>query len=141
PLLSNQMFIKERILQGLSLRDVRLTVKDKNNKPIISHRMDMVFTHLGTSGPAVLRSSQFVVKLLNKDHQEVSIYIDTITDQYQEPLYQLYPRLIEDSGKKWIKNILIGLAPERYLLFILAQSKVDSELKCANIYQEHLRTI
>src|SRR5690625_4891276 len=125
PLLSNQMFIKERILQGLSLRDVRLTVKDKNNKPIISHRMDMVFTHFGISGPAVLRCSQFVVKLLNKDHQEVSIYIDTIPDQNQEQLYQQYRRLIEDSGKKSIKNILKGLAPERYLLFILAQSKVD----------------
>jgi len=141
PLLSNQMFIKERILQGLSLRDVRLTVKDKNNKPIISHRMDMVFTHFGISGPAVLRCSQFVVKLLNKDHQEVSIYIDTIPDQNQEQLYQQYRRLIEDSGKKSIKNILKGLAPERYLLFILAQSKVDSELKCANVSQEQLRTI
>src|SRR5699024_5345127 len=86
-------------------------------------------------------SSLFPYTTLFRSHQEVSIYIDTIPDQNQEQLYQQYRRLIEDSGKKSIKNILKGLAPERYLLFILAQSKVDSELKCANVSQEQLRII
>src|SRR5699024_11587560 len=61
-------------------------------------------------------SSLFPYTTLFRSHQEVSSYIDTIPDQNQEQLYQQYRRLIEDSGKKSIKNILKGLAPERYLL-------------------------
>lgn len=141
PLLSNQQFIQEKELQGLALRDVRLTVKNKDNKPIVSHQMDMLFTHFGISGPAVLRCSQFVVKLLNKDHQQVSVYIDAIPEQNQEQLYQTYSQLIDQSGKKSVKNVLKGIVPERYLLFILNKNNINPELKCANLSREKLRAI
>src|SRR5690625_7731048 len=48
-LTSNEPFIKKKILQGLSLRGIALSVLNKNNKPIITHHMDMVFTHFGIS--------------------------------------------------------------------------------------------
>lgn len=140
-LLSNEQFIKERTLQGLSLRDAELTVKDQTNKTIISHRMDMIFTHFGLSGPAVLRCSQFVVKLLNKDHQRVSIFIDTIPDKNQEQLYENYRTQIDQSAKKAIKNLFKGIVPERYLLFIFEKNQIDPELKCANLSNEQLRAI
>ncbi len=66
PLTSAESFIKEKTLQGLSLRDVALSVLNPKGKPIITHQMDMIFTHLGVSGPAVLRCSQFVVKAMKK---------------------------------------------------------------------------
>src|SRR5690625_1524434 len=137
-LLSNQTFIKEKTLQGLSLRDAELTVKDKTNKSIISHRMDMIFTHFGLSGPAVLRCSQFVVKLLKQDHQQVSIYIDTLPDENQEQLFNKYKELSNDSAKKSIKNLFKGIVPERYLLFILDQNNIDPELKSANLSNEQI---
>src|SRR5699024_11814962 len=56
-LTSNEEFIKNKSLQGLSLRDVSLTVLNKKKKPLITHQMDMIFTHFGVSGPAVLRCS------------------------------------------------------------------------------------
>lgn len=140
-LLSNDPFIKSKSLQGLSLRDAKLTVKDKMNKPVISHQMDMIFTHFGLSGPAVLRCSQFVVKLLNKDHQQVSIFIDTVPDKNIELLYDNYRKLIDDSARKSVKNLFKGIVPERYLLFIFEQNKIDPELKCANLSNEQLRNI
>jgi len=140
-LLSNQTFIKEKTLQGLSLRDAELTVKDKTNKSIISHRMDMIFTHFGLSGPAVLRCSQFVVKLLKQDHQQVSIFIDTLPDENQEQLFNKYKELSNDSAKKSIKNLFKGIVPERYLLFILDQNNIDPELKSANLSNEQIRQI
>src|SRR5690625_4997915 len=72
-LTSAEKFIHNRTLQGLSLRDIALTVLNKNNTPVITHEMDMVFTHFGISGPAVLRCSQFVVKELMKGRNEVSM--------------------------------------------------------------------
>ncbi|BAM47014.1 BaiN/RdsA family NAD(P)/FAD-dependent oxidoreductase [Amphibacillus xylanus] len=140
-LTSNEPFIKEKTLQGLSLRDVKLTVKDKTNKSVISHRMDMIFTHFGLSGPAVLRCSQFVVKLLKDDHQFVSIFIDAVPDTNQEQLYQTYRTIIEQSAKKSIKNVFKGIVPERYLLYIFEKNKLDPELKAANLANEQLRQI
>ena len=64
PILSNEPFIRDRSLQGLALRDINLSVLNPKGKAIISHKMDMLFTHFGLSGPAALRCSQFVVKAL-----------------------------------------------------------------------------
>lgn len=66
PITSSEPFIKEKTLQGLSLRDISLSVLNQKGKPIITHKMDMIFTHFGISGPAVLRCSQYVVKELRK---------------------------------------------------------------------------
>src|SRR5690606_8581305 len=77
-LTSKETFIREKTLQGLSLRDIELSVLNKRNKPIITHRMDMIFTHFGISGPAVLRCSQFVVKELMRGRQTVSMVLDVL---------------------------------------------------------------
>ncbi|MDP4106976.1 MAG: aminoacetone oxidase family FAD-binding enzyme, partial [Bacillota bacterium] len=66
PITSNEPFIQAKTLQGLSLRDINLSVLNPKGKPLISHRMDMIFTHFGISGPAVLRCSQFVIKAMKK---------------------------------------------------------------------------
>src|SRR5699024_6498074 len=70
-LTSNEPFILKKSLQGLSLNDISLSVLNKKGKSIITHRMDMIFTHFGISGPAVLRCSQFVVKELMKGNTSV----------------------------------------------------------------------
>ena len=64
PLTSNDSYIRNKDLQGLSLRDISLTVWNPKGKKIIQHMGDMIFTHFGISGPTALRCSQFVVKLL-----------------------------------------------------------------------------
>lgn len=66
PLTSKEEFIVKRELQGLSLRDVAVSVLNKKGKPLITHQMDMLFTHFGLSGPAILRCSQFAVKEFRK---------------------------------------------------------------------------
>lgn len=65
-LTSDEDWIRSRELQGLSLRDVVLTVKDGRGKSVVQHRGDMIFTHFGLSGPAALRCSGFVLRTLLK---------------------------------------------------------------------------
>ncbi|WP_456274899.1 NAD(P)/FAD-dependent oxidoreductase [Bacillus sp. AK031] len=127
PLTSDEPFIKEKELQGLSLRDIELSVLNPKGKPLITHKMDMIFTHLGISGPAVLRCSQYVVKAMKKwklDH--VTMNIDSIPDKNEEMLFQELNSLIKkEEEKKAVKNILKGLVPERYLLFLLERAEID----------------
>ena len=42
----------------------------------ISHKMDMIFTHFGISGPAALRCSQFVYKEQNQKTKEINMQLD-----------------------------------------------------------------
>ncbi len=44
-------------MQGLSLKNVRLTVRDGGKKPVFSDFGEMLFTHFGVSGPLVLSAS------------------------------------------------------------------------------------
>src|SRR5699024_7870252 len=80
-LTSSESFIKNKDLQGLSLRDIALSVLNKKNKPIITHQMDMIFTHFGIWGPAALRCSQFVVKELMKGRKTVTMLLDLLPHQ------------------------------------------------------------
>ncbi|MCB2753288.1 NAD(P)/FAD-dependent oxidoreductase, partial [Listeria monocytogenes] len=66
PITSSEPFIKQKVLQGKSVRDVCLSVLNAKGKPILTHQMDMIFTHFGVSGPAALRGSMFVLRELKK---------------------------------------------------------------------------
>lgn len=141
PLTSSEPFIKEKVLQGLSLRDVAVSVLNPKGKPLITHQMDMIFTHFGVSGPAVLRCSQFVVKALKKwNLKEVTISIDCLPDKKTEPLFQEISALVKAEPKKSIKNILKGYLPERYLLFLLEWNDIDLTCQGANLSSEKIRS-
>ncbi len=141
PITSNEPFIQEKTLQGLSLRDVALSVVNPKGKVIITHKMDMIFTHFGISGPAVLRCSQYVVKAMKKfKTNAVSVSIDAIPDTNEEQLFQSIVRDLKQDAKKAIKNVLKGLLPERYLLFLLDKNEIDPLVTYDNLSNEKLRS-
>ncbi|EKN66001.1 hypothetical protein BABA_17697 [Neobacillus bataviensis LMG 21833] len=141
PVTSSEPFIKNKTLQGLSLRDINLSVLNPKGKPIITHRMDMLFTHFGISGPAVLRCSQFVVKAMKKwNLKEVSMSLDALPDKKEEEIFQEINKLVKSEPKKSIKNTLKGLVPERYLLFLLEQSGIDPSEQGGTVSNEKIRS-
>src|SRR5690606_18145664 len=104
-------------------------------------RMDMLFTHFGLSGPAVLRCSQFVVKELKKsENQEVLMAIDSLPDKKGEEIFQEISQWVKENPKKSIKNILKGYLPERYLHFLLKKNDLDPQIQGANISSEKIRS-
>lgn len=140
PLTSDEPFVKKKELQGLSLRSVGLSVLNPKGKKIITHKMDMIFTHLGISGPAVLRCSQYVVKAMKKwNLTHVAMQIDSIPDQNEEQLFQSIHKQVKEEGKKAAKNIFKGLVPERYLLFLLDRAEIDHDEKGDHISSEKIR--
>lgn len=140
PLTSDEPFVKKKELQGLSLRSVELSVLNPKGKKIITHKMDMIFTHLGISGPAVLRCSQYVVKAMKKwNLTHVAMQIDSMPDQNEEQLFQSIHKQVKEDGKKAAKNIFKGLVPERYLLFLLDRAEIDHDEKGDHISSEKIR--
>lgn len=126
PLTSSEPFIAERTLQGLALRDVDLSVLNKKGKAKITHRMDMIFTHFGISGPAVLRCSMFVHQVMKQDKTDTAtMKIDALPDTSVGELKQQFQKLVKDAGDKSAKNALKGIVPERYLVFGLEHVGID----------------
>ncbi|PAV30103.1 aminoacetone oxidase family FAD-binding enzyme [Virgibacillus profundi] len=140
-LTSTEAFIKNKSLQGLSLRNVALTVLNKKNKPIITHQMDMIFTHFGVSGPAVLRCSQFVVKEFMKGQQHVPMMLDVLPEENEHKLVEDILSSMEANPKKSIKNLIKGIIPERLLSYLLSKNNVNEEQKAGNISKESIRSI
>lgn len=140
PLTSSELFIKNKALQGLSLRDVEVSVLNPKDKPLITHQMDMIFTHFGLSGPAILRCSQFVVKAMKKwKLKKVSVRINALPGQNGEKTFQEIISLKKSEPKKSIKNLLKGIVPERYLLFHLEEVGIDPTAQAVSITNELLR--
>lgn len=142
PLLSNETFIRSKELQGLALRDAEVSVLKKNGKAIITHKMDMLFTHFGLSGPAVLRCSQFVVKEMKKNGgNAVTMRINALPDYNAESAFQLIMKKAKDDPKKALKNVWKGIVPERWLLFLMQQAGIDESSTGADLSNEFAREL
>ncbi|EQB35659.1 hypothetical protein M948_11490 [Virgibacillus sp. CM-4] len=140
-LTSNEPFIQNKSLQGLSLRDIKLTVLNKNHKPIVSHQMDMIFTHFGVSGPAVLRCSQFVVKELRKGQSSVTMQLDTIPQHNEQELFNKLLKLVEEHPRKSLKNLLKGWIPERLMAYLFQRHRITDDEKGSSISKLTIRNI
>lgn len=142
PVISKEDFIQARELQGLALRDVAVSVLNKKGKVLVTHQMDMLFTHFGLSGPAVLRCSQFVVKeLMKTGYEPVTMGIQTLTNYNEETCLQYLNKLIKEDPKKAVKNIWKGIAPERWLLFLCEQANIDVQVTGAELSQDKIRQL
>ncbi|PQF00480.1 aminoacetone oxidase family FAD-binding enzyme [Enterococcus faecium] len=125
PLISDEPYIQEKTLQGLSLQDITLRVLNKKGRVLTEHTMDLLFTHFGISGPAALRCSSFVNKELEKTGEPVTLSLDCFPTQTKQDLIHL---LTEKSKatKKNLVNAWHGLLPERLLVFFLERLEMDS---------------
>ncbi|TSB48126.1 NAD(P)/FAD-dependent oxidoreductase [Alkalicoccobacillus porphyridii] len=142
PITSDDPFIKKKALQGLSLRDIELSVINPKGKIIKTHEGDMIFTHFGISGPASLRCSQYVVKALKKfDVSSIELRVDLFPGKSEEDLFQELWKSVKAEPKKQLKNVLKVVTQERMLLYLYEHLSIPSEATCANISHEVLRQL
>jgi predicted Rossmann fold flavoprotein len=65
--------------------------------------------------------------------------IDALPDKKEEQIFQEIMKLVKNEPKKSIKNLLKGMLPERYLLFLLEESEIDHSEQGGTISNEKLR--
>ncbi len=128
PIVVNEEWCPE--LQGLSLKNVSLTVKNNKNKEVYSDFGEMIFTHYGISGPMVLSAS---AHLNLKKCRNYSFSIDFKPALSPE---QLDKRILKDFEKyinKDIINSLDDLLPKKFIPVAVKLSKIDPHKKCHEI--------
>ena len=117
-----------RMLQGLSLRNVTLTLSRKG-KTLYSELGEMLFTHFGISGPIVLEASCH----LPEPPAGASLEIDLKPGLTAE---QLDARILRDfsaAGKKLLRNELTSLLPSRLADLFPQLCGIPAALPCSQV--------
>lgn len=128
PFNAKEEYVKE--LQGLSLRNIAVTIMD-GNKEVYSDFGELLFTHFGVSGPTVISASSKLTSLINE--RQLMLFIDL-----KPPLDEkhLDERILRDFGQninKSIKNALDGLYPKKMIPVIIGLSGINENKKVNEI--------
>ncbi|MBB6730224.1 NAD(P)/FAD-dependent oxidoreductase [Cohnella zeiphila] len=141
PITSDEPWIASRELQGLSLRDVTLTVLDGKGKKVVSHEGDMIFTHFGLSGPAALRCSQFVVKTLREGRGPATVAIDLFPGERVERLAAEWGTASRSDPRKAVKTLVRQKLTERLVPLLLRLAGMDPDAGVANVPKAKWETL
>lgn len=137
--------IKERTecqqMQGLSLRNVAITIKDTvHNKNIYEDFGEMIFTHFGVSGPIILSASSHLIRYKNIDDLlldgQVKLCIDLKPALSEQQLDMRIRRDFEEFHKKEFKNSLDKLLPKKLIQYVIAKSGINKNKKVNEITKE-----
>lgn len=124
-------------LMGLSLKNVQLTVLEKDKK-IFSDFGELLFTHFGLSGPLVLSASAHMRHFGEKPYR-ISIDLKPALDEAQ-----LHKRVISDFEKYKnydFGNALGDLLPRKLIAIMIVRTGIDARTKVHSITREQRQTL
>jgi predicted Rossmann fold flavoprotein len=134
-------------MQGLSLKNVKIQLKDRRKKKIIYEDFgEMLFTHWGVSGPTILSASAHLLRYpkvedLLQNHQ-IYLKIDLKPVLTVEKLEERVLRDFTKFKNKEFKNSLDELLPKKMIESIVEITKIEPDKKVNAITkQERLRLV
>jgi len=113
-----------RDVQGLTLKEVRLTVYDNKGAKVFDEQGDMIFTHFGVSGPLILSASRHI---LDCGYRGSVLNIDLIPGLAEERLDLLIQTDFARYSRKQFSNSLNDLLPKSLINVIAKLSGIDRE--------------
>ena len=125
-------------MQGLSLRNVTLTVKNKKNKVIFEELGELLFTHFGISGPLVLSASAHM-RDFEKDSYRLIIDLKPALDEKK-----LDERLLRDFSERSnqdFDNVLGGLVPRSMIPVLVRRTEIPADTKANSITRQQRRRL
>lgn len=133
-------------MQGLSLRNVEIKLKDiEKNKIIYEDFGEMLFTHFGVSGPTILSSSAHLVRYKNIDellkNKKIKLSIDLKPALSEEKLDERILRDFNEIKNKQFKNSLDKLLPQKLINIIIKRSGINPQKQVNEIKKEERRNL
>lgn len=125
PLVIKEDFVKS--LQGVAMKDVVVSAKLKKKK--IEKFGDMLFTHFGISGPAVLKLSSYITKALSE--REVEVSLDFLKDKSKDEISPI----MRSNPNKTVLNNLKGVLPQNFLKVVFEMLGL-TEIKSSDLKKE-----
>ncbi|BFK86985.1 NAD(P)/FAD-dependent oxidoreductase [Pseudoflavonifractor gallinarum] len=127
-----------RRMQGLSLRNVAVKVKNQKKKVIYAEQGELLFTHFGLSGPLILSASAHM-RDFEKDHYQVIIDLKPALDE--EKLEQRLLRDFAERANQNFHNVLEGLLPRLMVPVMVERSGIPGDTKAHSITKAQRRRL
>ncbi len=132
PIESKEKWCKE--VQGLSLRNIEIRLKDKlSDKIIYDDFGELLFTHFGVSGPVILSASSHIRKFVADRY---AIEIDLKPALTLEMLDNRIKRDFAKNLNRDFANSLNELLPKSMIPVIITLSGIDPTIKVHQITKE-----
>ncbi len=125
-------------MQGLSLKNVAISITDENKKTVYSDFGEMMFTHFGVTGPTILSASAHL-RGCNIEDLTLSIDLKPALDEKA-----LNERILSDfalNANKDFINSLSALLPSKMIAPFVKKCGVDGRKKVNSITKEERRSI
>ena len=133
-------------LQGLSLRNVNIKIKDATNGKVIYEDFgEMLFTHFGVSGPTILSGSAHLLRYKNVDELlkegNIKLFIDLKPALSEEKLDDRILRDFAEEKNKAFKNSLEKLLPKKMIDVVIELSKIDPNKKVNEVTKKERESL
>ena len=125
-------------MQGLALKNVTLTVKNKKKKVVYQEQGELLFTHFGLSGPLVLSASAHM-RDFEKDEYKCSIDLKPALDE--TTLDARLVRELTENAYKDMNNLLGSMAPRMLVPVLLERADIPGEKKAHDITKQERRRL
>lgn len=121
-------------LQGLSLKNVAISVEDtKTKKQIYSDFGEMIFTHFGVSGPMILSASSHMRQM---ERGRYKIIIDLKPALSEQQLDARVLRDFSENNNRNFINALNFLLPKKLVPVIVSLSGIPMDTKVNSVTRE-----
>lgn len=128
PLIAEKQICSD--MQGLTLKNVTLSVFNKKNSCVFSELGEMLFTHFGVSGPLVLSAS---AHMRSFENDEYTIKIDLKPGLDAEKLNARILRDFDERKNQDISNALRALLPAKMISRVLNQAEIAFDTKVHSV--------
>lgn len=128
PIKTKDAWVKR--LAGVSLKGAKITVFQNNTKQD-SRIGNILFTHVGLSGPGILNMSSLIGELL--EYGEVHLEIDTLPALDYAALNTRLQELLKEHHVKKIRNGLSALIPSALVPVAIELAQIDPDTPCHSI--------
>lgn len=120
-------------LAGLTLKNVKITVKGSGKKPVYEDFGEMMFAHFGLTGPIILSAS---AHMRNMKNEKYTIELDLKPALSDEDLDKRILRDFNENLNKDFRNSLSKLLPKRLIDVIVGLSGIDPMKKVNSITKQ-----
>ena len=99
----------------------------------------LLITHLGLSGPAMLKLSAYAARLLHERNYRAEIAINWLGDMNEEEAWTLVNDLARQNGMKQVGNVWPTVLNRRLWQFLLQSLDLSAEMRWNGMQQKTLR--
>lgn len=125
PLVSKEEWV--HTLQGLSLRNVRLTITNDKGKVFYTEQGEMLFTHFGISGPIVLSASGHCSDYWKKNKKPLYASIDLKPALSEAQLDARLLREIAQIPNKQVPSLVRKLLPQKMVPIFIKKCGIKQD--------------